>query len=309
MRAWLAVVVLAGCGNDAAPLAWGIGTARFDARAFGLGTDAAPDPVLAAIPAVPRLAIATYDGSGQVVHPDVLLDGGRVLLALTPYPDSDDRFENPSLYAGDGVAFEPLRNDEPIVPPPPFDHNDDPDLRKAGDEYELLYLETLRPQKQTVVALRSRDLATWQRRDAIVYDLEAGDTFIVSPAAIRADDGTTAMFYVDVAARAIEVLHSADGRTWDTSAAQPIAIDMHGVTPWHVDVVRGERGFALLISGYTADFEYQDLYLATSPDLVTWTLVREPLLARHDVGAATLYRSTGLVSGSELVVWYSMEYE
>jgi len=33
MRVWLAVVVLAGCGNDAAPLAWGIGTARFDARA------------------------------------------------------------------------------------------------------------------------------------------------------------------------------------------------------------------------------------------------------------------------------------
>lgn len=63
-----------------------------------------------------------------------------------------------------------------LVPPPPYDHNDDPDLRRdpVSGKYELLYLETLRPDRQTLVALRSQDLVHWSRRDAIVYEPLAG---------------------------------------------------------------------------------------------------------------------------------------
>jgi hypothetical protein len=62
------------------------------------------------------LEIPTYDGSGQVVHPSVIdvwneygiprWSGYRYWMVLTPYPYSQDRYENPSLYASnDGLNW------------------------------------------------------------------------------------------------------------------------------------------------------------------------------------------------------------
>jgi hypothetical protein len=62
------------------------------------------------------LKIPTYDGSGQAVHPSVIdflneygisqWGGYRYWMVLTPYPDSRDEFENPSLYAShDGFTW------------------------------------------------------------------------------------------------------------------------------------------------------------------------------------------------------------
>jgi hypothetical protein len=62
------------------------------------------------------LQIQTYDGSGQVVHPSVIdfvneygidaWSGYRYWMVLTPYPQSQDQFENPSLYASyDGFTW------------------------------------------------------------------------------------------------------------------------------------------------------------------------------------------------------------
>jgi hypothetical protein len=62
------------------------------------------------------LQIPTYDGSGQVVHPSVIdflheygMDawaGYRYWMVLTPYPQSQDQYENPSLYAShDGITW------------------------------------------------------------------------------------------------------------------------------------------------------------------------------------------------------------
>ena len=143
---------------------WGLGVRTFDAAALGCGATTTPEPWLANITTASRLSVPTYDGSRQVVHPDVLLerdpDGAtRMIMAITPYPYSKNRFENPSIVTSrDGMTFEPLGDGlAPLVPPPPIDHNDDPDLRRdpATGDYELLYLETMRPKRQTLVALRS----------------------------------------------------------------------------------------------------------------------------------------------------------
>jgi hypothetical protein len=306
-------LAVAACSDEPAPLAWGMGVQTFDARALGLGVDHPAAPFVGAIVTTPRLTIPTYDGSGQAVHPDVLVEGDRAVMAITPYPFSNNRFENPSLLrTRDGSQFDAVPDASPLVPAPPIDHNDDPDLRRDAvtGEYELLYLETLRPERQTLVALRSPDLATWTRQDAIVYDLAAGDSFIVSPAAI-VEAGVTHLYYVDLipSARIVE-LTSTDGRTWDKALARPVALELGAVTPWHLDVIRGEQGFAMLISGYDEAFVHQDLYLATSPDLASWTLAPAPLLAHTDAAldVESLYRSTGVVSGDTLVVWYSMQY-
>jgi hypothetical protein len=319
----------AACGKPRhEKLRWSIGVATFDATALGLARSRTPDPFVDAI-RPGRLVIPTYDGSGQATHPDVLLErsetggsaprgierdasGAHLILVMTPYPFSNDKLENPSLLVSDdGMTFTaPPGIAAPLVPPPPYDHNNDPDLRRdprTGD-YEILYLEALRPDRQTLVALRSRDRRTWTRRDAVVYDLHRGDPFIVSPAALDAG-GQTHLFYVDTADRKLHTMVSADGATWDPRSAAPVAIDLGAVHAWHVDALRGDGGYALLISGYVDQFEHQDLYLATSPDLVTWTLRPQPLLDHRDpaLGVESLYRSTGVVDHGTLVVWYAMQ--
>jgi hypothetical protein len=311
------VIALAGCGDNLHPyreLSWGVGVHTFDAVELGLATSRAdPSPLIDQLVDETHVTIPTYDGSGQVVHPDVLLESGRLVMAMTPYPFSNGRDENPSIVvSADGITFTTIR-DNPLVPAPPFDHNDDPDIRRdprTGD-YELLYLETLRPDLQTVVALRSPDLLTWTRRDAIAYDIGHGEPFIVSPAAID-DAGVTHLFYVHLGATSaqLETLTSADGTTWDRTQAAPVQIDLGAVSPWHVDVIRGDGAFGMLLSGFDTVFEHQNLYLATSQDLVQWTLRPEPLLAYTDrsLGLETLYRSSGVVAGGRLAVWYSFQY-
>ncbi|HEX3014918.1 MAG TPA: hypothetical protein VHQ46_00810 [Desulfobacteria bacterium] len=92
------------------------------------------------------LLTPTYDGSGQVVHPSVLdvwteyglphWSGFRYWLAITPYPNGDDAYENPSILASnDGINW--------VVPPgicnpldvkpgtkhsTPANYNSDPEL-------------------------------------------------------------------------------------------------------------------------------------------------------------------------------------
>jgi hypothetical protein len=315
----LIALALAGaaCGKPRhEKLRWSIGVATFDATALGLARTRMPDPFVDGI-RPGRLVIPTYDGSNQATHPDALLERdasgvAHLTLVMTPYPFSNDRLENPSLLVSDdGMTFTaPPGVAAPLVPPPPRDHNNDPDLRRdprTGD-YEILYLEALRPERQTLVALRSRDRQTWTRRDAVVYDLRRGDPFIVSPAALD-DAGQTHLFYVDTADRKLYTMISADGATWDPRSAAPVRIDLGAVHAWHVDALRGDGGYALLISGYVDQFEHQDLYLATSPDLVTWTLRPQPLLDHRDpaLGVESLYRSTGVVEHGTLVVWYAMQ--
>ena len=318
---WLAALVAitgAAChkARSRDKLRWAIGVATFDATQLGLARERSPDPFVDAI-RPGRLVIPTYDGSNQATHPDVLLErdaagAPHLILAMTPYPFSDRRLENPSLLvSSDGMTFTaPAGVPAPLAPAPAKDHNNDPDLRRdprTGD-YELLYLETLRPERQNLVALQSRDLRTWTRRDAVTYDLAHGAPFIVSPAVID-EAGRTHLFYVDTSNHALYAMASDDGRTWNPATAAPVRIELGGRKAWHVDVLRGDGAFGLLISAYDEQFEHQDLYLATSTDLATWTLRPQPLLAWRDpaLGVVSLYRATGVVEHGTLVVWYAMQ--
>ena len=106
-----------------------------------------------------RLDIPTYDGSGQAVHPSLLVQDDvtsagspRFVMAFTPYTDTDDKVENPSVVVSDdGLNFrEEKLGLNPLVPAPEKDHNDDPDLFYADGKYRLLYLETCRPEKHRI---------------------------------------------------------------------------------------------------------------------------------------------------------------
>ena len=125
-----------------------------------------------------RVWLPPYLGLGQAVHPDVLQPDSQksqLLLSMTPYPFADGRYENPCiLVSTDGLRFtEEVRGLNPLVPPPPIDHNDDPDLFFTGGCYYIFFLETLRPRLQNLKLLRSIDRTTWTASTIATYNLDA----------------------------------------------------------------------------------------------------------------------------------------
>jgi AbrB family looped-hinge helix DNA binding protein len=100
--------------------------------------NAPPGPVIGppgVIPLTP-IELTTYDGSGQVVHPDVLANlggSGGYWLAITPYPQGDAEHENPSFYqsgsgSGSGLTWQVPEGLLNPVAKPAAGHFSDPDL-------------------------------------------------------------------------------------------------------------------------------------------------------------------------------------
>jgi hypothetical protein len=95
------------------------------------------------------LDIPTYDGSGQLTHPSVLYfpeswNGHKYWAVATPYPNSKDEYENPSIYCFDTPGENwvvPANLTNPIVPQPSMGFNSDPCLayNKTSDELYCFY--------------------------------------------------------------------------------------------------------------------------------------------------------------------------
>src|SRR5438093_1338690 len=86
------VLMVAACAHDAPT------DTAFDADDEPLHTWLAP--ALSDVPL--ELVVPTYDGSGQSVHPDIVAfpdswSGAYYWMAMTPYPNGDPTYENPSL--------------------------------------------------------------------------------------------------------------------------------------------------------------------------------------------------------------------
>lgn len=284
------------------------------------------DNPLSTLPDESLLKIPTYDGSGQGTHPDILLlnpplNDKRFMMAFTPYPYYDAYYENPSiLVSTNGVDFtEPQIGENPIVPPPLYDHNDDPDLLYDAHrgKYYLHYLKTMRPDSEDIIRLESADGIHWKPYPVLHFDLKHGDPLIVSPTFVLMEDGHSyRMYYVSLTDPSgvfkIKTLHSDDGLTWDKRGVEDINYNLQvPEVPWHIDVFRHESEYVMLCSVRNPqnDSQHQKLKMATSSDGINWTFKDKPLLVTDPSfhQCLSMYRSTGLIFDKTLAVWYSMD--
>lgn len=336
--ALVVLVGVAGCDSEPAlPPAWAIGVRHVDAAALGLVDAAHPGPVVPALASLTdqaRLTIQTPDGSGQVANPDVIVDTAsastgqsRILLAATPFPYADVRAENPSVFATtDGVAYTVPTDaaTNPAELPPDIGNNADPDLRfdpaVTGDAAQLFFLVYLveRPKTETVISVHTNELAAWPAGDpnpadheAVLFNQDGGDDTVASPTTLIDPTGKTWLFLIDTTIHQVLSLTSSDGLSWDPATKQATALDFAGITAHKIDVVAGPTGsYAMLIAGQPAGATHDNVYAATSTDLQTWTLDPTPLLDATDpaLGALTLGRASGVVSGASLWIWYALAY-
>jgi len=272
----------------------------------------------------------TYEASRQVVHPSAVVfpsawHGQRFWLALTPYPNSDSRVENPSLYAGatgaDWLAPKGLTNP---VARTRRGYLSDPDLAydPAADELRLYYREVMEKhhgkakpghEADVVYLARSKDGVTWSPARPVVADV---GRFVVSPAIARRANGDWKMWSVDAGrsgctARATHIImrSSSDGVAW--SEPSRVSFKQQGYHPWHLDVqyVSQLGAYWALVAAFPhgATCTATSLFLATSTDGVNWTTFPTPLLSRGVLPqfSTNVYRSTFAFDedGNGLTIW------
>ena len=85
------------------------------------------------------------------------------------------------------------------------------------------------------------------------------------------------------------------------SEARPVQLSIPGYVPWHLDVLElpGNRGYLAMVASYQrfSNCANSDVWLASSPDGMTWRAYAVPIFARtmkaaKQIGISTWYRGT-----------------
>jgi hypothetical protein len=269
-----------------------------------------------------RLALATYEGSGQVVHPDVVSTPRgwgtrRRHLAITPYPYGRADRENPSVFEGDdGEGWEiPSGATNPVALPAVGSYLSDPDQLWVPETRELwMYYRQVTTTDNVIFLTRSGDGVRWSPAIEVT---RAPNHLIVSPSVVRRGPRDWLMWSVNsgsVGCRAarttVELRRSEDGVAWSAPVTVPLV--QPGYWVWHIDVewVPSRKEFWALYNVKSAtDCNTPAVYLATSPDGVTWTTYAGPVLARGATPAFAdiVYRSSFEYAPVSDVItfWYS----
>jgi len=251
------------------------------------------------------LDFTTYDGSGQVVHPDYAVTpadafGTPFHLAITPYPYGNASFENPSIFegeqrdrwsVGDGAS-------NPIILPD-AGYLSDPDLVYVPEAGELrLYYRQVTSQN-LVRLTRSSDGRRWT---APVQVASAPNHEIVSPSVVRRAADDWWMFAVNsgpagctAPSTTVEVRRSTDGVVW--GPARTAVLDQPDLWPWHIDVqwIPSRQVFWAVYNAKTASAcTTPAVYLAESADGITWIPLDRPVLLKGAIPAFQdiVYRTT-----------------
>lgn len=268
------------------------------------------------------IALPTYDGSGQVVHPDVVdmrrdWNGYRFWMAMTPYPYSDDTKEDPSILASND-AFTwvvPPGLTNPIHPWPGTGlWNADTDLSYDPDTDEMVCI-FLHGGVGTR-AMRSSDGITWTYSDggtattgpALSFTPSTG-TGSNSPCLVREDDGSWLLWRGTSGSEGIprqQFMFSAPAPEgpW-TLIDQCSGLRSHS---WHYDVVKHDGKYLMLVKD---NQPYQSwgasaIFTATSLDGLNWNEAATPIIVPLGWARSMLYRPTLVLheNGTHMRVYY-----
>ena len=182
------------------------------------------------------IIIDTYDGSGQLVHPDMIRYGSDLWFVATPYPYGMEEYENPCIYrcTSDGVFA-------PHTCPLSYQdchkqgtHLSDPVFLALESELYCIYRSTER--REVNHLLRSRyDSATdkWGRPE-LFYSSK--DDFLLSPAFVF--DGSIIMFHADWNGDCGRLIRSVLKRDYSFESSQKVLVNglPKGFGIWHLAV-------------------------------------------------------------------------
>jgi hypothetical protein len=297
-RRWYIVELSAMQSQNTAPRLRGIHSVLICAAlGGGIACADAAGPILPPPPNdIHLLALETFDGSGQAVHPDPAITPpswgmSSSQLMVTPYPGGDASKENPSLFEGRSSIewFIPEGVMNPIARPS-AGYLSDPDELYNPDAGELwLYYRGVTAQNE-VFLIRATSPTQWS---APVLVASAPNHSIVSPSVVRRDAGDWMMWSVNSGAvgcasatTSVELRRSTDGVNWSA----PVTTDLAEADnyPWHIDVewIPSRAEFWSVYNVKVAgSCTTAALHFATSVDGVHWVPGHSAVLARGKIPA------------------------
>lgn len=265
----------------------------------------------------------TYDGSGQTVHPDIEYmpagwHGYTYWMAMTPYPNTIDSYENPSiLVSNDGVTWiVPPGLANPLIgKPSPCGHNNDTDIiyNKATDEMFVYHLDTRHSSECSSYAgqpyynhnylqlFKSSDGIHWTGPITLIdWDLNT-DKFFLSPAIVQRDTDHFYMWLTDQKNGEVYWCESGNGINW----SDPVKVNLPDIA-WHLNVEyipsRDEYWMIYVVYGT------RNISWAVSKDGFNWTYFSKYILTpKAGAWDNSLYRSCFLYDEMTdlLEIWYS----
>lgn len=272
-----------------------------------------------AINEIHLLKIETYEGSGQVVHPDVVVtpqgwSNSRLYLAITPYPNGNALHENPSIYTSYNALdwHEVAEGSNPIVRSR-LGHLSDPDIvyNRENNELWLYYREVT--STNDILLMKSSDGIRWSEPTLV---LSAPNHELLGPSIVR--KGNEWLMWTVNGGKSgctgsstiLELRRSYDGINW--SEAEEASIPNGSVFPWHIEVawIPSYNEFWAIYNGKTpGSCTTASLYFARSRDGLQWSTFRAPLLQRGVIPEFEdiVYRSAFKYEqrSDELTFWYS----
>jgi hypothetical protein len=258
------------------------------------------------------LTLATYDSSGQTVHPDIVHGHGAVSgywLAITPYPGGDFMYENPSIFrSSDTQQWDvPAGVTNPLAGPSGVTgFLSDPDIIfNPSDQRLWMYYRSYTSAENTISVIHSSNGSTW---DAPTIVLSAPAHQVVSPSIVRIGPSAPWEMWAVNAGPAgctatsttVERRTSDDGLSWSSAATTDLV--QPGQVIWHIDVewVPGRAEYWAVYNTFVSgnNCATQSLYLARSTDGVHWTTSPSPIARAGlvDGFADVIYRSTFLTN-------------
>lgn len=279
-----------------------------------------------------KLAIPTYDGSNQTVHPDVFhapdgwgsdADGKawKWWMVHTPYPFSKAIYENPSIVVSDDGQnwINPPGLTNPIVPQPlNGGYCSDGELTLDNDGTLYLTYRWVRNANEIICCRSSADGIKWSTEVEMMTITSAGNNGVVSPTiAYDAPTGKWRMWAGrDTAPNPVIDMRIADNISGPWSAAVPCTTILPTAPKgadhdlWHLDVISNGGQYVMLAATQT-EVGQRFLYLGVSVDGLAWKFGKAPIIARGGGNRwdANPYRGclvpVATAAGNTLRVYYS----
>jgi hypothetical protein len=263
--------------------------------------------------AIAPLSIPTYDGSNQVVHPDIYYNesgwnGWKYWMVMTPYPNGNSSYENPSVVvSNDGNSWQvPTGLVNPLVPKPAGGYNSDPDIIMGyDDKLHIIYRETIGAAIK-LFHISSTNGITWSTRTEVNMNIVQ----YLSPSLISENSGYT-MFVVNYEnVGYVWKLTSSDIVSGFINADQCRIYDLpNGKYPNHIEVCKVNNTYYAVITTVTGDGGVNAInYFAISSDGINFYTRSTPLFNYGVIGqfdSGLLYRSTLIPNDYGFDLWYS----
>lgn len=279
-----------------------------------------PSTMLA--PSGVKLAITTYvGGNNEVVEPSVYFNpnglfGYEYWMAAGPYENSNDAYENPSIWCShDGITWiVPPGGSNPVVQPPSSGNYDDPHLFEKGGTLYLSWNFTRSNNSDQVLLKSTTDGITWTATQAIRTGTDLTHHEYTSPH-IEYQNGLWYMWTLYNNTTRSVTLSTAPSITgpWSapTTCTMPLPV---GFDHWEYEVRRvGAEWWmlqTLVHTGTTASGGC--LYLRTSQDGITWNIGAAPLLVANSSNGGTRFDGNFIYKASfvpllngDIAIWYS----